>query len=623
MQSFYYTSNYIEEKINKTSDTFFFFKNKIKELNGPSSLELFYNKNYNFSYSDGNIKIFNIGVFIYKDKINAEALKFFFNEIIKTNIPLDKILREDYIRGQFCLLIVQGNNLKIITDKLGYFPVYIYQKDNCLSFSNSILAISRNEKVTLNNIGIAQYLSENYRHLAYACCNENIFNEITYVDPGTIIEIENNKLSKTKYFDLKKELKISKYKNFSEIVEKSEKILDSNISFLKKFKGKIFSDLTGGVDTRLILAFLSKNKINFKCGMQAITEYSDFSNTGKYSEINVANQIVEHLNIDQVLFSEKDYQNNSSKIDDITFFLSNKQTYNRRTGYFLKLQDLDADLLLSGLSGTELMRLSYYKYFKNNSKLNLKNFLKDYVELVDILKDNYISAEDYYSNLENFYNKNIQDLNYEKDEDLSSYIDYFAFYRTHFCRYLALANSIIPFYTPYGDYSFAKFMYEVTYQNKQKFKIQRYILNKIDNKLSSIDSTRGFPLTVVNIYNFFRFKNLISKNVPQQYFSIKQKIKNFYLKQKISFLFRNRNIYKIFYKNSIKENISKKKNLWGDPNDISVIEAHDNLMKKDLKVFRIVDRDKLSFYIKKDCNFNVIDRVINLNRIIEHSNVEI
>ena len=63
------------------------------------------------------------------------------------------------------------------------------------------------------------------------------------------------------------------------------------------------------------------------------------------------------------------------------------------------------------------------------------------MEQVDIMHDTLINKKKYYDNLKNFYEKNIEGVNRESDKDLASYIDYFAFYRTHFCRYLSLANS--------------------------------------------------------------------------------------------------------------------------------------------------------------------------------------
>ena len=69
-------------------------------------------------------------------------------------------------------------------------------------------------------------------------------------------------------------------------------------------------DSTGGVDTRLVLATLQKIGIKPQVGLQAVKEYSDFSNTGKFSEVNIVNQIVNHYDLNLNLFSENEYSKN-------------------------------------------------------------------------------------------------------------------------------------------------------------------------------------------------------------------------------------------------------------------------------------------------------------------------
>ena len=267
----------------------------------------------------------------------------------------------------------------------------------------------------------------------------------------------------------------------------------------------------------------------------------------------------------------------------------------------------------------EPLRSSYYDYFKKNDKLNLDTFLPEYVEQVDIMHDNLINKKEYYDHLKQFYEDNLNGVNRKTDKDLSSYIDYFAFYRTHFCRYLSLANSIMPFYTPYGDFPFAQFMYQVSYDLKSKFKIQRHILHKIDKKLASFYSTRGFPLTKVNFRNFYKFTRMIDTNIPQQYFSVAQKINQIFSKKVINYLFRNKSIYKkYFYKN--KNSSEQKKNLWNIPNDFGIINDLEEILSKNLPVYEIVDKNKFKKYVENDCNHNVFNRVYNLNRILEYTN---
>lgn len=451
MQSFYLTNSNFEENSLSILNKQLISYPKLKAKN--FSINFFYSSKNESLYKNGQNFISNLGVFIYKNNYNKKALKIFLDDLLSGKSLNDLLLSED-TRGQFCLILYFNNELKIISDRLGYFPVYIYKKNNIIAFSSSMLLLGKNNKTSLNHIGIAQYLSENYKHITYACCDQNIFNEIHYMDPGTIYLIDDTSVKKEKYFDIKDQLEIGKYQKIDEIVSKAENLLTENLSFLKNINGKIHSDITGGVDTRVIIAMLSKLGIKYSVGIQAIKEYKDFSNQGKFSELNIVNQIIKYKDLDFQLFSDENYLKNQKMIDDVTFFHSHKQTYNRRAGYFSNVKESGADIMISGLSGTELFRLSYNQYFKKNNNLNLDTFLQEHVELVDLLKDKYLKKETYYNHLKKFYNEKLSGIKFSKAKDLSSYIDYFAFYRTHFCRYLSLANSFFTFLYAVRRFSF-------------------------------------------------------------------------------------------------------------------------------------------------------------------------
>ena len=238
------------------------------------------------------------------------------------------------------------------------------------------------------------------------------------------------------------------------------------------------------------------------------------------------------------------------------------------------------------------------------------------------MHDNLLNSESYYEHLKTFYNKNLNGIKYKEAKDLASYIDYFAFYRTHFCRYLSLANSFIPFYTPYGDYHFAALMYQTSYDLKKKFKLQRFLLSKLNPKLAGLYSTRGFPLAKVNYLNFYKFSRMIGNDIPQQYFSLNQRISSWYGKNFIKFLFKNKKIYYSFFKKKLNgETVSKfiqKDTQFNKMYDLNLVEQLDKIIKKDLPVYDFVDKKKLTRYVKNDCNHNVINRVLNLNQILEY-----
>ena len=615
MQSFYLTNNkskknnfdILKKYLNDQQDIE--FENFVLNFFFTKDLKSFYKINDNF--------IANLGTFIYKNKFNEDALRLFLNDLLIEN-DLKKLLLSDNCRGQFCLILKYNNEIKIISDRLGYYPMYIYKKNDTIGISNSMLLLAKNNKTSINNIGVAQYLSENYKHVTYACCDQNIFNEIKYLPAGTIISLKSNKIFENQYFNIKEHLEIGKFINFNQIVDSAEKILSENLSFLKNYEGKIHSDITGGVDTRVIIGLLSKLGIKFKVGVQAIKEYKDFSNYGKFSELNIVDKIISYKKLNFDIYTDEKYNKNSKLIDEITFLHSHKQTYNRRTGYFNDVKDSKAKILISGLSGTELLRLSYYKYFKNNSDLNYKSFFEEYVELVDIMHEKLMTKEKYYDHLKDFYEKNLSEVKYKEARDLSSYIDYFAFYRTHFCRYLSLANSFLPFYTPYGDYKFALFMYQVTWDQKKKFKIQRTILSKNDEKLASFYSTRGIPLATVTFKNFYKFSKMISNAIPQQYFNWRQQISTAIYKSIIRLSFKYKKIHQFFSKNK-NSNTKNKKNLWNTPNDINIVKDLEEFIKdkKNAPVFELIDKNKLIKYTVKDCSYNVLNRVKSLSQILE------
>jgi len=316
MQGLYFTNNR-DEKVK-----FPILENQLKQfpkiITGKYLLNFFFNNGKESFIKKGDNFISNLGVFIYKNNFNKNALNLFMNDLT-SGMKLKDLLLSQNTRGQFILILYYQKKLQIITDRLGYFPLYYFNKGSKYSFSNTMLTLAKNNKVTLNHIGIAQYLSENYRHITYACCDQNIFNEINYLKAGTIYSLLEDEVKEEKYFDIKNEINIGKFKSMDQIVSSVESILTENLTFLKNISGKIHCDITGGIDTRIILGILGKMNINFEVGVQAIEEYKDFSNQGKFSEIAIVNEIIKYKKLNFELFSDKKYSENSKFIEDITF----------------------------------------------------------------------------------------------------------------------------------------------------------------------------------------------------------------------------------------------------------------------------------------------------------------
>ena len=122
-------------------------------------------------------------------------------------------------------------------------------------------------------------------------------------------------------------------------------------------------------------------------------------------------------------------------------------------------------------------------------------------------------------------------------------------------------------------------MYETSYDLKKKFKIQRHLISKFDKKLASLYCTRGFPLDLVSISNFFKYSRMIKNDIPQQYFNINEKLKNFYYKKLIKFSFANKWFYKKIFDQKTYIEEAKQKNLWNLPNQLSIVFDLESFLK--------------------------------------------
>ena len=611
MRNFYFTT-----KVGRALDLNF-LKENFKELvwgdKKSFDLYLYSNEEPRSFHKEGSDFIVALGSLIYKNRIGREAVKSFYDDL--KLYDLKTLLLSDHIHGQFCILLYRDNQVKIVTDKIGYLALYAYNRNNNVEISNSFLVVAKNNETTISNVGVGQYISENVA--GHACCNKNIVEEVEYLEGGNIYCVVNGKMESEKYYDLKDDLKIGKYDDPDEIAFLETRAILDNLAFLPSIKEEVFADLTGGVDTRANLAHLLEMKACHRTGVQIPVEYEHYTNTGQYSEYAIIKQISERFDLDLHIYGDKSFLEDIDHIKNTAFYFTNKQTYNRRTGYFLDLRQKDIGILISGLTGTELHRQPYIEYFDNNQQLDLNDFAPQYYPLIDVFNENFLKEDEFFQETIRFIGRGIDGLDYDLAEDLGAYIDYIAFFRTHFCRYFGLASSIVPFYTTYGDFSVVKLLMQTTHKAKKRFSIQRRILTRLNKDLSSMDCTRGFPLTMVNEQNFHRFGNMIDNNIPQQYITDETMKEEREVKEKIKYYFQNTKEFYEEFRDKYSPRQNEESNLLHSPTDFSIIPALENFLKQEEPVFEFVSKNKLEHIVKRDCNFNILNRVDNLNQMLK------
>ena len=92
---------------------------------------------------------------------------------------------------------------------------------------------------------------------------------------------------------------------------------------------------------------------------------------------------------------------------------------------------------------------------------------------------------------------------------------------------------------------------------------------------------------------------MINNDIPQQYFSLAEKLKNFYYKKLINYSFSNSRFFNSIFDQEKYKKETNYKNLWNLPNQLSIVYDFERLMKKSLPVFEIIDKKKLEYYVKR------------------------
>ena len=180
---------------------------------------------------------------------------------------IKKMLR--MCEGMFAFSIwdKKENKLIIARDRIGEKPLYYGIQNNIFFFTSDLLTFQKNKlfKFELNKIAAGIFVKYGFIPTPLS-----IYKNVFKLEPSTILEVDKNlKVSRYKYYDLKKELfKKSIYK--SNVEENNDKIDSANKLLQLKITNMLSNDfkvgcfLSGGIDSALVASIaqtVSKKKI--------------------------------------------------------------------------------------------------------------------------------------------------------------------------------------------------------------------------------------------------------------------------------------------------------------------------------------------------------------------------
>jgi asparagine synthase (glutamine-hydrolysing) len=325
--------------------------------------------------------------------------------------------------GMFAFAIYDKNKdeLYIVRDRLGVKPLYYYQDDYTFIFSSEIKSILKlgNIKREININAVSSYMS--FRN---PILEDTFFIGIKSLAPAHYIQIKNNKIKIIEYWNVSRKFKEQQEDKGEEFyISRLRELLDSSVKYRMIADVPFGSFLSGGVDSSVVTALMSKNTSEpvktFTIGFE-----EDGYNEFHYAKI-IANKF--KTNHKEITLSSKEYV---SSMEELIEFKDAPLSVPNEVPLYLMSKELKKDItvVLSGEGADEIFG-GYGRIFRSPYDLErVKN-----IDSLELTKDeklelvkNFISkylVENYSSEIEHFFSIYSYTSLKEKKELLNSKID--------------------------------------------------------------------------------------------------------------------------------------------------------------------------------------------------------
>ena len=554
------------------------------EALGRPGLHIFSDDRLQIAHSNG-YTTFSIGSLIYKNKWQKQALELIIYDL-NNDKAIEKIMHET--RGQFCLVVHSPENILVITDKLGSFPVYKFEDTNTIQISNLFLPLAKRNNVTINYQALAEYLSFDY------CFGGTFFNEISLLEKGRVYKFGLD-VEVHVYDDFPAGMVFRKYKEVDEVSHLAHEILASNLSFLEQHNGRIFADLTGGFDTRTIATLLKSMDIDFETGI---------SGEQILNESRIAQEVAKSLQVkhhDDIKITDEDTFN---KIVNQHFAIANWAPFLYHSSeliYYYEYIKQNFDIHVTGFAGSQLFdqflpRLGFF-----SCRLKPKSLFEKTYKFKDIIRDTFITKAPYYERLTKKITALLEKIGSDIHEEVACFFPVATFNKYYHGPMIGTHNALMPSYCPYLESNIVRLMIETAYNLKKDRTVQRALLTKLNPQVSSIMTSHGYNANIDSKDTewLFRKATQAAKNVSRQM------------------------IYELGFPVKIMRVIQSSIRKVKPPTDLALIhrsfwvdEVEDN-WSDDMEIFEVLDRAKFAKQLAGDPYITKLKaKVTYLNRIM-------
>jgi hypothetical protein len=162
----------------------------------------------------------------------------------------------DKFDGHFALIIYDGreDTLSVFSDPMGLFSIFYYQDGKKLYVSSSAIAIAKQVAAQPDLIGIEYFLQGGRMD-----AGKTFWQDLKRMQAGTMLQVKQAELQEHVYWMPTIDASITRLP-MDDALTQYDQILTNTFSRLFDREGKIWADLTGGFDTRLVMTYVAKRQ---------------------------------------------------------------------------------------------------------------------------------------------------------------------------------------------------------------------------------------------------------------------------------------------------------------------------------------------------------------------------
>jgi len=421
-----------------------------------------------------------------------------------------------YFTGVYNVCIYSKKNQQILlfNDRLGFLPLYYYESPSVFIFSSkieSILSSGFLPKIKFDYTTIAEHLLFNY-----PLSDHTYIKNIHTLPSASYVVINSHQTIHKKYWNIGNLFGLNPVSSKESFDLLNDSLQKSIYKMISRKPGDINFSLTGGWDSRVLLAYLLPDEKN------RLRTYS--FGTALSPDIQIPNEIAEKegLNHTPYILDNNYLYHSFLPHAKETIKLSNGTRNYKRTHYLyaIKQQSKFSDTLISGIWGDEIFKVGkpVTGTVISSNTLNLFESNFDLNQLFEHNKNKFTLnlAESEENNVFKELESRIQNLNYNLSQYKTLTEKFYAFrfeinLRKYFGNEANSYNDFMHCFSPFTDYDFLKDLSQTSYwgpryhYNSSKIKDKRrstFLYQKVTrNKYKPLiyyNSSRGYSMANAN-----------------------------------------------------------------------------------------------------------------------------